>query len=337
MPSITSIFDAKLAKNIALKTTSAPDPIKMLVYGNRAEPVNSFVLPARYWTKTLKATPMVYGSLNAEPMQKTALSNINYDIGSFWAKTQFDAEEMAEWMQMSGQDAVVELERLITNDGMVAKDFYVANMLATSMTGTLAVKTRVNANGGFDTFNINYGTVSTTARTGASWATAAKSVMYQDLKKNHKAIETQIGKRVSKQSIYHFASEEAFVDLMEIIENTQNIDNIKVDVGDVDGYDYISLNGYKVFDIKGDYVDAETQGSAQAVAANYIQAVYVDPSAGHGLYYLKIKNKRVNFQPLPIGIIPVEYQDGTGFEVNFASRPIPIFNYNASTKMLVIS
>ena len=86
MPSITSIFDAKNAIDIALKVTSTSDPLKDLIYGGSGQAVNSYVLPARYYTKTLKSIPMFYGSINAEPMEKTAISNINYDIGSFFAK-----------------------------------------------------------------------------------------------------------------------------------------------------------------------------------------------------------------------------------------------------------
>jgi len=337
MPSITTIFDAKNAIDITLKIPSVSDPIKDLIFKGAGQAVNSHVLPARYYTKTLKSIPMVYGSINAEPMEKTLISNINYDIGSFFAKTSFDSVEMAEWEQMTAKDANRELEVVIKTDGMVAKDDYVKNELATAMTGTLAIKTRVNQNGDLDTFNIVYGTLSTTTRVGASWLTATKAVMGRDCKKNHKAIEAQLGSVVLKSDILHFASEEVYTALDAAVESTQSNDTYKVTRGDFQGYEYIAINGYKVFDIKGDYRDAATQAAGQAVAANYIQAVYVGASAGHKLYYLKVKNKKLGFRPLPLGLVPVEYPNGTGFEVNFVSRPIPIFNVSASTKMLCIS
>lgn len=337
MPSLTSIFNVKEAIDIALNMPATSDPIKDLVFGGAGKAVNSFVMPARYWKKTKQSVPMVYGSINAVPMQKTEITNVNYDIGMMWAKTSYDAEEMATWEQMTAKDASRELEVMIQTDGMDTKEDYVKNALATSITGELAVKTRVNANGTYDTFNINYGTVSTTARTSTSWASATKVVMLKDLKKNHKAIESQLKRKIKKSTIFHFASEEAYQNLERVIEGAQDNDVLKVKREEFQGYECISINGYKVFDIKGDYVDAEDQSDKQAVAANYIQAICVDPAMGNAFYYLKIKNKKLGFRPLPLGLVMVEYPDGTGFEVNFASRPMPIFNVASSTKMLVIS
>lgn len=337
MATITEFFDKTKAIDIILKGQSVDSVAKDLIFGN-PKAVDSDVLPARYWSKTLKAIPVCSGTTGAEPMSKTAISNINYDFGSFFAQTDFTAQEQLNFEKMSGKSGQAELSRIINEDGMISKDFYVENACASAASGKLSIKTRVNADGTYTTQDITYGSVSTTVRDGASWATASKSAMYQCLKKNHKAIETQLGHKVSKREVLHFASEDPFQALFEKCENTQKIDNIKVIYGTSEkGYDFIELNGYRVYDIPLAKVDAETQASSNTVADDYIQAIYTGPRAGHGLYYLKIPNNKANFRPLPMIAFPVVKENGKGFTVYFESKPIPVFNVAASTKMLVIS
>ena len=337
MPAITELFNKEKAINIVLKGQIAPMPIRDMVFG-KAKSVDSDVLPARYWTKTLKAIPTCSGTTGAEPMSKTDISLINYDFGSFFAKTDFTAQEQLNFEKMSGASGQAEISRLIQDDGLVSKDLYDENMCASAMSGKLSIKTRVNADGTFSTYDITYGTVSTTARAGASWATASKSAIYKDLKKSHKAIETQMKRTISKREVINFASETAFQDLFEICEKTQTNDNVAVKYGtDAAGYDFIELNGYRVYDIAGEVIDAEDQSSSNTVADNYIQAVYIGKGAGHGIFNLKIPNRKADFRPLPMIVFAVEKDNGKGFTTYFEGKPCTVFNVAASTKMLVIS
>jgi len=312
-------------------------PIRDMVFG-KAKAVDSDVLPARYWSKTLKAIPTCSGTTGAEPMSKNDISLINYDFGSFFAKTDFTAQEQLNFEKMSGTSGQAEISRLIQDDGLTSKDLYDENMCASAMSGKLSIKTRVNADGSFTTYDITYGAVSITTKAGASWATASKSAMYKDLKKNHKAIETQMKRKLSKREVVTFASEAPFQALFEICENTQTNDNIRVIYGTNDaGYDFIELNGYRVYDIAGEIIDAETQSSSNTVADNWIQTVYIGKGAGHGLYNLRIPNKKADFRPLPMIVFAVEKDNGKGFTTYFEGKPCTVFNVAASTKTLVIS
>lgn len=334
MALFTSIWDAKKAIDITLKKPTAITPVKNKFFGGQGIVVDSFTLPQRYITQSLKHMPMVWNSNNPEPMGKKIITANVSDIGSMFAVDHYTAQEQARLMQLTGKSFASEMS-LMAEDGMVHKDTYVEDMLASCLTGTMTKKYREN-DGSWASFTLDFGTVSSTTVT-AGWDSATLGGVFNDLTAMKEEIEGQLGYKISKRDVGVLAGGTVFARLVTLVETKDNINTLGSKLVTTEEFDYVEIGGFRVWDIDGTYTDAETGTATQAVGAKYVQMVVTGRRSGNAFYYLKLENNKANHRPLPLFMYPYDLPNGKGFDMYYESKPVPVFNINSTTKAQVIA
>lgn len=335
---LLELWDPKKAVKMMESVDATRTPIVSLMFPNGGKPVNSYELPLNYITDYgIDNVPMVYASNQPEPIGLTSMNPKNMDIGSFFIVKQYTKREADQMIQLLNSNKTGETLRMMQNANNL-KDRYVENLGASGLTGKSIAQTR-DSNGALVEFDVTMGTVGSTARTGASWATAGLDVMIDDLEKLKEGVQANFGDiDIPVDELIVLASRQAFSKIYAKRNSKQKIDVIEVSTGRFEGFRYIDVDGYRIYDIAGKYrlPDGTT---ANAVADNTIQMIWNNPMLGHGYYYLAIDNFAVDtpFKALPMVSYMVEGQNKKSVNHLWESRPIIVYNTKAMEKMTVIS
>jgi len=334
---LIELWDAKLAIKMMEGVSSTRTAIVSLMFPNGGTPVNSYELPLNYLSDQIENVPMCYASNQPEPIAITQMTAKNMDIGSFFIVKQYTKRENDQMIQLLNSNKQGETARSMQNATNL-RQRYTENFGASGLTGKATAQTR-DKNGALVDFELTLGTLGTIARTAASWASAGLDVMLNDLESAKEGIEANFGDiDIPVDELMTLCSRQAFNKIYALRAAKQKIDIIDITTGRFQGFRYIEIDGYKLYDISGKYRD--TTGSASnAVADNYIQMIWNNPTLGHGYYFLAIDNFELDapFKALPMISYMMDGENKKTVKQLWESRPIIVYNIKAMEKMLVIS
>ncbi|MHC1788667.1 major capsid protein [Solidesulfovibrio sp.] len=189
-------------------------------------------------------------------------------------------------------------------------------LCARSLSGTLRWPVALE-NGGFDVFEVVYGTILSVA---AEKAWNAADVKLKDVYVCLSDMEEIIQDGGYGGQVEIWAGRDAYNALFVIAENSKTTAQIRVEITSQG----INVGGYLVKRRSEKLRDPESGAMTPAVPGDTVRMIALD--AGHKLPYCAVDDLDANLQALPLFIKPLKTGDPSGYKLIAESKPFPVVN-----------
>lgn len=171
--------------------------------------------------------------------------------------------------------------------------------------------------GGFETFEVDYGSVQSYVPAKKWDANDAKlKDVFLSLRGMHKKLkEKGYGGKVE-----FWAGEDAYNALFALAENFVSTAQFRVEITEMG----INVGGYLVKPRDEMYYNPQTKAMVPIVSAKKVKAIALD--AGHVLPYAAVDDLDANLQPMPFFVKPVKTDNPSGYQLIGQSKPLPVVN-----------
>lgn len=189
-------------------------------------------------------------------------------------------------------------------------------MASTCLSGTLSWPVALEG-GGFETFEVVFGTIQTFVPA-KKWDAAGAKLkdVFMCLRGMHKKLkEKGYGGKVA-----FWAGEDAYNALFALAEGFSSTAQLTVQITDQG----INVGGYLVVPRDELNFNPQTKQMVPVVAAKTVKAIALD--AGHQMPYCAIDDLDGNLQPMPLFVKPIKTDNPSGYQLVAESKPFPIPN-----------
>lgn len=196
-----------------------------------------------------------------------------------------------------------------------------------SLTGKIQWPVQLEG-GGFETYEVDFGSVQTFAPAKKWDDNAAKMKdVFMCLRGMHKKLK----EKGYGGTVEFWAGEDAYNALFALAEGFQSTAKFRVEITEMG----INVGGYLVKPRDEMYYNPQTKAMVPIVDPKFVKAIALD--AGSLMPYSAIDDLDGNLQPMPFFVKPIKTENPSGFQLVAESKPFPIPNVDGICDAQVIA